>query len=240
MEELKNIDYKGIGGGLPTACLRDLSPSESTISLNGDWQIPSPHQTPECEPHPDTSTTKSTLTIELETQSSEGSSATIHGASLVSSTNGQCLQLSLSPLERYCCHAEAYEQLVVGQITDRQSRTRLSELEDSLDAAARLLAGCTPQFSALSSSIPRSTSGGDPNMIPAFELDPLMMDAPELKAAPREEQAKDLHKIAKLRRRLKAEGSGRVMKSVRVRKRSKTSNKSNETGRGGVGSFEIN
>ncbi|KAI1424498.1 hypothetical protein F5Y12DRAFT_715258 [Xylaria sp. FL1777] len=234
METPKNIDYEGIGEGLSTACCRDLSPGSSTISLNDAWQKLSSHQVPQREPHPDTLTTESPINNELETATTERLIAIAHCAPPVFLTKEQYLQLSLNPLERYCCHIEAHEQLAVGQISNGRSLSRLKELDYSLAAATKVLAGCTSQSSA-SSSIRSTTSAGGPSVIPAPEIDLLMTDASELQAMSQEEQTKHLRKIAKLRRRLKAEGSRRMIKSTRVRKRSKMSEKSNETDRGGVG-----
>lgn len=40
MDELKNIEYKGIGEGLPIPCRRDSWLNESTVSLSDDdWEI---------------------------------------------------------------------------------------------------------------------------------------------------------------------------------------------------------
>ncbi|GAW11625.1 hypothetical protein ANO14919_009720 [Xylariales sp. No.14919] len=228
MDELKNIDYRGIGEGLSIACRRDLSPSESTISLDDDWWSSHRHLRREAR-----SSASTTIDAELGTKSNEGPSVTIHGAQPVSVAHERYLQLISTPLERYCYHVQAHEQFAVGQITDRQSLIRLNELNNSLDATAELVMGVTSQIST-SSSISSSTSDGDPDEPEALP----MMDSPEFRAAPQEEQAKYLRRIAKLRRRLKVEGGPRAMKSVRVRKRSRTSNKSNETGHGGVGFSE--
>ncbi|KAI0456359.1 hypothetical protein F5B21DRAFT_468647 [Xylaria acuta] len=231
MEGLKDIDYKGIGEGLSTGFLRDSSPSGSTISLSEDWQMLSPHKETLWEPYSDTSTAKLVLGSEPDPRLCEGLSVSaIQRAQLATLTKEGHSQQRLTPLERYCCHVENYEQLVMGQISDHRSFTRLNELDNSLDAATKVLGGFAPQVSASSWSI-LSSPGGDTNMIPALELDNLilMRDSPEWQAVPQEEQAKHLHRIAKLRRRIKAEGSPRKMKSVRVRKRSKNSNMSNET-----------
>ncbi|RYC54731.1 hypothetical protein CHU98_g11478 [Xylaria longipes] len=184
-----------------------------------------------CEPHSDTSTAKPTVGSELESESYECLSvASIQGTRLTPPTNNDYSQQSLTPLERYCCDVQPYEQLVMGQLEGRPFFLRLNELDNSLGAAAKLLGGFTAQVSASSWSI-ISSSGGDINMTPALELDNLilMSDSPEWQAVPQDEQAKHLHRIARLRRRIRAEGGPRKMKSVRVRKRSKNSNMSNET-----------
>ncbi|KAI0975232.1 hypothetical protein F4678DRAFT_457503 [Xylaria arbuscula] len=231
MEELKNIEFRGIGAGLLTTSRRELSPGESTITLNDDWQAQPTDQTLEHGSYSNTSTTESNLEFEPGTRSSEGSSAANHETPPVSLTNEQYLQLSVTPLERYCCQVEAHEQLAVGEITDRQSLERLAKLDDSLCAVAKSLPRFVPRYSTSSSSALSSTASEDPNMIAVQETDLLMKDPAELQATMQEEEAVHLHKIAKMRRRLKAEGSRRTMKSTRVRKRSKTSDKSNEAGR---------
>ncbi|KAI1752642.1 hypothetical protein F4782DRAFT_499532 [Xylaria castorea] len=231
MEGPSDIDYKGIGEGLSTAFLSDSSPSGSTISLGDDWQVVPPHEEYLHEPLSNTSTVKPNLGAEPEPELCEGLSAsTTQGAQLALPTNEDYSRQSSIPLERYCSNVETYEQLVMGQIGNGQSLTRLSELDSSLDAATKLLDGVTPEASTSSWSI-LSSSDGDTNMIPTLELDNLilMSNSPEWQAVPQEEQAKHLHRIAKLRRRIKADGNPRKMKSVRVRKRSKNSNVSNET-----------
>ncbi|KAI0439865.1 hypothetical protein F4803DRAFT_553647 [Xylaria telfairii] len=246
MEGPSDIDYIGIGEGLSAAFRRDSTPSESTIGLSDDWLTPwdtfsffsyallisdrSPYKET-WEPYSDTSTAKPALDSELEPEPCKGlSPSTIQRAQLVSATNKDYSPPSLTPLERYCYHVQAHEQLAVGQIENHWSFTRLNRLDHSLYAATKLLGGFTPQASASSWSI-ISSSAGDTNMLPALELENLirMRDSAEWQAVSQEEQAKHLHKIAKLRRRIKAEGSPRKMKSVRVRKRSKNSNVSNET-----------
>ncbi|KAI0433916.1 hypothetical protein F5Y09DRAFT_297847 [Xylaria sp. FL1042] len=227
MEEIKDTDYRGIGEGLSITYYQDLSSGESTMSLNNDCRNPSLHQIPECESYSDTSTTGSSIDVELETKLGERSSTAFHETFAASSSKEQYLQ-SLSPFERYYSHLQAHEQLAVGQITNRQSLTRLIELDDSLCATARILPGCASRLSAPSSSNPSSTSGGDPDKMPTLDLP--MKDLPELQAASQEERAERLRKIDKLRRRLKVEGGGRIRKSARVRKRSKAGENSNETG----------
>ncbi|KAI0474671.1 hypothetical protein F4859DRAFT_75992 [Xylaria cf. heliscus] len=231
MEGPRDIDYKGIGEGLSTAFPRDSSPSEPTISLSDGWYGLSPHQESLPVPYSNTWTANLALGSELESKSCEGVSvSSIQGASLPPPTNEDPSQPSLTPLERYCCDVQTYEQLVVGKVGALRSLARLAELDNSLDVTTKLLGGFTSQMSASSWSI-LSSSGGETNMIPALELDKLirMRDSPEWKAVPQDEQAKHLRKITKLRRRVKAEGSPRKMKSVRVRKRGKSSNGSNET-----------
>ncbi|KAI1313987.1 hypothetical protein F5Y03DRAFT_1370 [Xylaria venustula] len=234
MEELKNIDYKGIGEGPSTTSYRELSPGESTITLNDDLEALPVDQTPERECYSDTSTIESNRKFEPETMAGEGSSAATYRTSPVFLTNEQCLQLSVTPLERYYYQVETHEQLAVGQMTDRQSLERLVQLDDSLCSAANLLPGFNPQYSASSCSVFGSTTSEDRNMISVQETKLLRKDPAELQVAMQEEEAKHLHKIAKLRRRQKAEGSRRMMKSTRVRKRSKTSDESNDKGRQGV------
>ncbi|KAI1279283.1 hypothetical protein F5Y07DRAFT_39009 [Xylaria sp. FL0933] len=227
MEGIKNIDYRGIGEGLSITHQQSLSPSEPVMSKTDDWQALSLRQTPPSEPYSDISTTESAVDVKLQTKSSEGSSTTTtQETSLASSIRQQYFLQTLSPLERYCCHVQAHEQRAVGQITDRQSLIRLIELDDMLCATARILPGCAPQLPALSSSIPNTTSGQGPNIMPT--IDSLMKDSVEFHAASQEEQAERLRKIDKLRRRLKIEGGGRVRKSARVRKRSKAGDASND------------
>ncbi|KAI0810127.1 hypothetical protein GGR55DRAFT_126035 [Xylaria sp. FL0064] len=217
MEGIKNIDYRGIGEGLSITYQQGLSPGEPMMSMADDWQALSLRQTPLCEPYSDISTTESAVDVDLQTKSGEGSSTTTtQETSLAASIRQQYFLQTLSPLERYCCHVQAHEQRAVGQITDRQALTRLLALDDMLCATARILPGCAPQLSALSSSIPPT-------------IDSLMKDSVEFHAASQEEQAERLRKIDKLRRRLKIEGVGRVRKSARVRKRSKAGDNSNET-----------
>ncbi|KAI0184210.1 hypothetical protein EV127DRAFT_444815 [Xylaria flabelliformis] len=224
MEGPSDIDYRGIGEGLTTALLRNSSPSGSTVSLDDDWQIIPSHKENPCEPHSTASAANLTLGTESEPELCEE-------LSVFATQRAQLAFLAdeMTPLERYCCHAETHEQLVVGQIGDRQSFTRLNELDSSLDAAARLLDGITPQASTSSWSN-LSSLCEDTNIAPALELDHLVLlnNSPEWQAVPQEEQAKHLHRIAKLRRRVKAEGNPRKMKSVRVRKRGKNNHVSNE------------
>ncbi|TRX89678.1 hypothetical protein FHL15_009428 [Xylaria flabelliformis] len=182
------------------------------------------HKENPCEPHSTASPANPTLGTESEPELCENLSAiATQRAQLAFSAD------EMTPLERYYCHVETYEQLVMGQIGDRQSFTRLNELDTSLDAATKLLGGITPQASTSSWSM-LSSLCEDTNMTPALELDHLILlnDSPEWQAVPQEEQAKHLHKIAKLRRRVKAEGNPRNMKSVRVRKRGKNNHVSNE------------
>ncbi|KAI0861160.1 hypothetical protein F4860DRAFT_477038 [Xylaria cubensis] len=220
MEGPSDIDYRGIGEGLTTDLLRNSSPSGSTVSLDDDWQIIPSHKENPCEPHSTASAANPTLGTESEPDLCEELSVfATQRAQLAFSAD------EMTPIERYCCHAETHEQLVMGQIGDHQSFTRLNELDSSLDAATRLLDGISPQASTSSWSLCEDT-----NMTPALELDQLILlnDSPEWQAVPQEEKAKHLHRIAKLRRRVKAEGNPRKMKSVRVRKRGKNNNVSNE------------
>ncbi|KAI0549667.1 hypothetical protein F4679DRAFT_261556 [Xylaria curta] len=226
MEGFSDIDYRGIGEGLSTAFIRNSSPSGSTVSLDDDWQILPSHKEKPCS----TTTSKPTSRAKSELELCEGPSVSAtQRAQLAFLANESYPQRSLTPLERYCFHVETHEQLLMGRIGDRQSFMRLNELDNSLDAATRLLGGTSPQASTSSWSI-LSSSYGDTNMTPALELNSLihMSDLPEWQAVPQEEKANHLRRIAKLRRRVKAEGNPRKLKSVRVRKRSKNSNSSNE------------
>ncbi|KAI0872611.1 hypothetical protein GGS24DRAFT_428689 [Hypoxylon argillaceum] len=227
MGELNDIDYKGIGEGLFTVFHEDVLSSDPTINLNDDWDIVSSHR----EPQPDNLTTELAVNTELEIEPKLDTSASpTRGAQIVNSLNDGYLQQNLTPLERYCYHVQTHEQVAMGQISCRQSLTQPNELNESLKTAARLLSGFTPQFSASSWSVLSSTSSASPKMVPTAELNHLvlMMDSSEWQFMLPEEQAECLRRIAKLRRRLKTEGGVRKMKSVRVRKRSKESNKSNE------------
>ncbi|KAI1195026.1 hypothetical protein F5X97DRAFT_309372 [Nemania serpens] len=216
MAELKDIEYKGIGAGLPIPCHRDLWLAKSMVSLSDDdWQM---------LPHPDTETAKHAKIVEPHTELNEVPQAsTIHG-----DINKQFSQGNLTPLERYCRHVQAHEQLAAGQIPDRKSLTGPNQIDNMLDNAAKLLSGLSPEISASSWSILSLTSSEGQNMTPAPKLDRLLLLAADSSATP-QEQAKRLHTIAKLKRRLGAEGSPRQMKPVRVRKRSKGSNESHET-----------
>ncbi|KAI1735901.1 hypothetical protein F4680DRAFT_295573 [Xylaria scruposa] len=226
MEGPSDIDYRGIGEGFATAFIRNSSPNGSTVSLDDDWQILPSHKEKSCS----TTTSKPTLGAKSEPELCEGPSvSTTQRTQLAFPANENYSQQRLTPLERYCCNLETYEQLVMGRIGDGQPFTRLNELDSSLDAATRLLGGTSPQTSTSSWSI-LSSSCGDANMTPALELDSLihMSHLPEWQTVPQEEQGNHLRRIAKLRRRVKTEGNPRKLKSVRVRKRSKNSNVSNE------------
>lgn len=213
MEGPSDIDYKGIGEGLSAAFRRDSTPSESTISLSDDWLtlwdtfsfLPyallisdrSPDEEISWQPSSDTSTAKPARDSELEPKPCKGLSlSTIQRAQLVSPTNEDYSPQSLTPLERYCYHVQAHEQLVVGQIEDHPSFTRLNKLDNSLYAATKLLGGFTSRVSVSSWSI-ISSSAGDTKMLPALELDNLirMRDLAEWQAVPQEEQTKHLHKM---------------------------------------------
>ncbi|KAI1128663.1 hypothetical protein F5Y10DRAFT_239968 [Nemania abortiva] len=221
MSEPENIDYKGIGDGLSITLRDDVSSNESTIDLNEDWQIVPPHG----ESDASESTTKPTIGIEPEIKLNADSSA--FPAKEAQIRDDRYSLQNLTPLERYCYHVQTHEQLVVGQISNPRSLTQPSELDDSLIKATRLLGGSPPKPSASSWSILSSGLDGGPNMA---ELDhpPPVMDLCEWQSMPQEEQAEFLRRVAKLRRRLKTEGSPRQMRPVRVRKRSKGSNRSNE------------
>ncbi|KAI0532743.1 hypothetical protein GGR58DRAFT_489023 [Xylaria digitata] len=149
-------------------------------------------QDPRREGYSDASTIKSALDAELGTKSNECPSATIHGTRPVSSSNERHLQLTLTPLERYRYHAQAYEQLATGQITDRRSLARLSELDETLGAAAILVTGFTSQPSGSSSPAHSSTLGGDSDELGGL----LTIGSPDLQAASREEESKYITCIA--------------------------------------------
>ncbi|KAI0096124.1 hypothetical protein GGR51DRAFT_568824 [Nemania sp. FL0031] len=224
MNEAENIDYKGIGEGLSTAFREDISPSESTISLNGGWHIVNPHQ----ESVPSESTTRPSMDNDQEIKPNADSFASsLKAVPASTSRNGKYTLQNLTPLERYCHCVETHEQLAMGQISDRGSLTQPKELDDSLNTAARLFGGSSRRFSGSSWSILSSASGEEPN---TAELDytPPAIGSPEWQSMGEREQADCLRQIAKLRRRRKTEGSPRQMKPVRVRKRSKQSNESNE------------
>ncbi|KAJ3565756.1 hypothetical protein NPX13_g7380 [Xylaria arbuscula] len=193
----------------------------------------SSHRTPEYESGSSASTTQSSCKSELGSESSEVPQEVWHETFPITPTSEPYL-----PLERYCYHLEPHEQLALGQITDRGSPTQLIELDKSLYATARVLPGCTSRSSAPSPSSSSSPGSEEDDVPYTFETDPLFKDSTEPQAALLEEQAKHLHKIAKLRRRLRAEGKGRMKKPARVRKRIRLSEKSTETGQGGARSFE--
>ncbi|KAI0509140.1 hypothetical protein F5B22DRAFT_374033 [Xylaria bambusicola] len=234
MEELQNIGYRGIGEGLsPAIRYNDLSSSELSLSLIDDWQTLPSLRTPAPEPTPHASTTQAPVHSDVENESSEGPSETLHETHHIRLTQEQSLHVGLTPLERYCCHAEQHEQLAVGQVTGRGSLARLGELSESLYSAARILPGCTSRSSAPSPSSQSSSSDRDINVTATLAIDLCIKGSSELQTLSHEEQAKHLHKIAKLRRRIRAEGAGRMRRPARVRKRS---NKSGETGQSGDGS----
>ncbi|KAJ2985786.1 hypothetical protein NUW58_g5350 [Xylaria curta] len=226
MDEAKNIDYRGIGEGLSVARRRDSSLSESTISLSDDWQtLLRQRETP----YSATSVAERTPDIQVADTAHEGSSAlSLRDTQLVTLANGQHSQRNLTPLERYRFDVQTHEQLALGQKPDRRY---LSEFNTSLDAPARLATESTPRDSASSCSILGSSSNGDTDVTPSLELNDLirMKDSPGWQAVPPEEQANCLRRIAKLRRRFKQEGNPRSRKAVRVRKRSKRSDESNES-----------
>ncbi|KAI1119293.1 hypothetical protein F5Y14DRAFT_128686 [Nemania sp. NC0429] len=224
MDELKKVDYNGIGAGLPIPCCRGSWVTESTVSLSADddWQMLLLHEIQRCDPHSDTETARHAKIIEPQTEFNKVPSA--------SSMSGDLTQGNLSPLERYCCHFQAHELLALGLIPDRKSRIGPNQLNKTLENAAKLLGGLPPDFSASSWSILSSNPGESQNMIPPPKLDDVILttDSAGSQTTP-QEQAKNLHTIAKMKRRLRAESSPRQMKPVRVRKRSKGSNQSQET-----------
>lgn len=197
MAELKDIEYKGIGAGLPIPCHRDLWLAKSMVSLSDDdWQmlfdaLYSPFHyalLTSNRPHPDTETAKHAKIVEPHTELNEVPQAsTIHG-----DINKQFSQGNLTPLERYCRHVQAHEQLAAGQIPDRKSLTGPNQIDNMLDNAAKLLSGLSPEISASSWSILSLTSSEGQNMTPAPKLDRLLLLAADSSATP-QEQAKRLH-----------------------------------------------
>ncbi|KAI0198549.1 hypothetical protein F4808DRAFT_256299 [Astrocystis sublimbata] len=217
MGNSKDIDYKSIGAGFQLAAMvMASSPNELDISLSDD----SPTLKAQHELHSCHSTTYPTSSSEPE---GEGpSEIAIRKAPFPTRTNHDQPLQDLTPLERYCCHIEPYEQLVMGRPGEYRSLRQLGEINNSLDAATKVLGETEPQASGSSNSS-LTSSVRDANTILAVESDPM-----KLQAEQDLEQAKQLRMIAKRNRRIRAEGSPRQMKSVRVRKRSKSSNTSIE------------
>ncbi|KAJ8127434.1 hypothetical protein O1611_g6202 [Lasiodiplodia mahajangana] len=194
MNKPENIDYKGIGEGLSVAFDEDVSSSESTISLNDDWQIvtssPSHQESDSSE-----STVKPTVDSESEVKSNADSLAcSAKRMETPTSRNSKYALQNLTPLERYCYCVETHEQLATGQISGRRSLTQPNELDDSLNAAAKLFDESSCQFSASPWSILSSASGGG---LDTAELDymPLMIDSSEWQSLPEGEQADCLRRI---------------------------------------------
>ncbi|KAI3319587.1 hypothetical protein HD806DRAFT_525264 [Xylariaceae sp. AK1471] len=231
MDEFKEIDYKGIGEGLSTTGCGVLSPSDSIINLSDDGQELSSNKGTWCEHRFDPPAEKSAEDTEPETNSYLAPAATAQGAQLVASNHEQNSQSNLTPLVRYCCDAQTHEQLAVGLIPERRSLNRPNGLDESLGAAVELLIGPHSEVAASSCSTLGSNPGGEPSIAPAVELDGLlhMKDSPEWQAVPQDEQEKCLHRIANLKRRIRAEDNPRKMSSVRVRKRSRISKSSDGT-----------
>ncbi|KAI0405896.1 hypothetical protein F4802DRAFT_561140 [Xylaria palmicola] len=230
MDELTNLDYRGIGEGLLIGLCRDSSPSEPAIIPEGEWQTLSSHQGTVCDPHLGTSTASAAEHAqrpELETKQYESSSTLcIHVAQLVASADEKYPQQhDLTSLERYRYHVHRYEQIPLGLIPTIR---RLSNPDPSLVAVATLI-GELGRASAPSSVI-SSASSNDTNKTTAMELDDLLLmkDSPEWQVVPYDEQSKHLRRIAKLKRRLKAEGNPRKINSARARKRTKQTYGSNE------------
>ncbi|KAI1827817.1 hypothetical protein F4861DRAFT_290777 [Xylaria intraflava] len=229
MEAPASIDYKGIGEGLHIRRGRRSSPGSSTINLSDGEQVVSlPPTQVEDHPHP---AAKPATNAELVIEPSSVSPNRIQWSRLFDTINKQP---HFNPLDRYYCDAQAHEQVAMGQAPDRRSPSRLDALAGPLGAVVGLPKGSSSLISASSDSTLTSSSVEDSRMTPSLELDGLlrMADLPEWQNLPDEEQLRHLRKITKLKRRLKTEGSPRTAKPVRIRRRSKMSDMSNETNRG--------
>lgn len=131
------------------------------------------------------------MIVERQTKSNEVTPPySVHG-----DTNEQFFQGNLTPLERYCCHVQAHEQLAVGQMPNRKSLTGPNQLGNVMDNAAKLLDGLSPGTSRSSWSILSLNQGKSLNMIPAPKLDDLLLatDPAGSQATPPEGQAMHLH-----------------------------------------------
>ncbi|KAI8628938.1 hypothetical protein F5Y19DRAFT_102545 [Xylariaceae sp. FL1651] len=218
MDKPTNINYRGIGEGLPITALQGLSPCDTRFSLSDDGHS-HPDSCYEC--HLYTSATEHHLRIETATKSCLPPLPTVRENQPVAFAK-ECSGASLTPLDRYCSDTQTHEQLAVGQIPSRQWLRDPGWRRDVLGSVTvKLLAGSHTKAPASPSSPLSSSWEGGSEDAPTIGLDDLLClkNSPEWHAVPQEEQAKCLHKIAKLRRRLQSESSRRQVKSARVRKR---------------------
>ncbi|GAW25657.1 hypothetical protein SAMD00023353_1002120 [Rosellinia necatrix] len=224
MAEPRNIDHRGVGDGLSIAYLRDSSPGASTIDLSDGSQTLAPRQPLQAAADFYKSIAEGIVNPQLVTETAEILPASlVREAQFSASPTEQYSQQDLTPLERYCLHTQTHEQLALGGIPHDPSFTA-SNNDGSPGATAGPLAELVPHVSTSSWSIRSSASGGDLDMKSMPDI-----NSPEWLAMPEDLQKQHLRKLAKLRRRLKTEGSPRTKGSIRLRKRSKASYQSIET-----------
>ncbi|KAH9894486.1 hypothetical protein F4778DRAFT_277294 [Xylariomycetidae sp. FL2044] len=232
MQNTGGIELKGIGDGrCPSVWnhgnTRDPWSAKSMISLGGGEQMMTNSTIP-CvrTPHPNTINTLLEGGELLRPRSPyhvSDSPATIRG------TWGYASSLASShpsPLERYCREVQAHEQIALGIASDnirggRASASRFDPLRaGSSDDGKTEAVGS--HLSLTSSSTGQST-GTAPLRDPTVELNDIraLAESPNWSTLPAEEQAGYLHRMSRLKRRIRSEGSPRQSKAVRVRKRSK-------------------
>lgn len=109
----------------------------------------------------------------------------------------QYSQQDLTPLERYCYHAQAHEQLALGQKPDRKPLQGFSILDGLPYIAMETLAEATHHYSQSARSVFSSSVDDSSGTMSASELDNLLRlkNSPEWQSKTEEEQYHDLRRM---------------------------------------------
>ncbi|KAI0393724.1 hypothetical protein F5Y17DRAFT_296701 [Xylariaceae sp. FL0594] len=137
------------------------------------------------------------------------------------------------PLYRYYCEVERHEEIALGLTSDHRVMRQMYEIGNAQLNASKLLIGLSaedvghPASSGFGSMLSSPTSSNESSDISASEtleeLNRLCSNLPDWQPMSQDEQAKCLHRMQRLKRRVKDEENPRRLTSARLRKRAKTS-----------------